>query len=312
MARRARSLSVWAAFLLVGVFVATAGAQTQALPRPSDDRTAQVDEALRLSHLRTNLASIRGRLADALDADRSNPEIQQWVAGSLKAAYAPDAYLRAIREALLARYDADAISRVRSWYRSPAGRKIARLEEATLEPGQGAAKKKYLAGLEDKQPSDYRLVLIFSIDEAAHTSAGAAAAITSTIRGLGQGIEQLGSGRERQDVRQLEDTLRKYGTDSRDDVADDVLRDLMYAYREATDAALRAYAEFLESDVGRWFIGTVARAHQAYFEGAVEQIAQDFVDAATRKPAPRPVSDSRPRERDTPPTLPGRAPPTRR
>ena len=62
----------------------------------------------------------------------------------------------------------------------------------------------------------------------------------------------------------------------------------MYAYREVIDADRRAYAESLESDVGRWFIGTAARAHQTYFEGAVEQIAQDFVDPVTHRPALRP------------------------
>jgi hypothetical protein len=74
----------------------------------------------------------------------------------------------------------------------------------------------------------------------------------------------------------------------------------MNAYREVIDADRRAYAESLESDVGRWF------------EGAVEQIAQDFVDAVTRKPASRPASSPRPRERGAPPALPDRASPARR
>ena len=294
--------------LLLGSLAATAGAQTPAPVRPPDERGAQVDDVLRLSHLKTYLASLRTRLLDSLDADRMNPEIRQWMAAGLKRAYSSEAYLRAIKQALLDGYDADGIDRTRTWYRSPAGRKIARLEEAALQPGQGPAKMRYLAGLEDRQPSDYRLVLLFSVDEGAHTSAGAVAAFQSTARGLGQGIDQLGSGAERPDVRQLADALRKYGTDARDDIADEVLRDLMYAYREATDADLRAYAEFLESDAGRWFVRTVARAHQGYFEGTVEQITEDFADAATRAPAAaRPAPDSRPPERGAPsPSLPPR------
>jgi hypothetical protein len=131
-----------AGLLLLGTFGAVANAQTQVPSRSPDERSGHVDETLHLSQLKTNLASIRARLVDALGTDRSNPETRQWIAGSLKAAYAPDEYLRAVREALLARYDANAINRVRSWYRSPADRKIARLEEAALERGQGAAKRK--------------------------------------------------------------------------------------------------------------------------------------------------------------------------
>jgi hypothetical protein len=148
-------------------------------------------------------------------------------------------------------------------------------------------------------------VLIFSIDEASHVSAGTGSALKASVNGWNLGIEQLASERERQEIRQIEAALRKYRAEFRDDVADDVLRELMYTYRDATDADLRAYAEFLESDAGKWFIGTAFKTHQAFFEKAAEQVAEDFVNTVTRKRSTRaPQPSTKPLQRDarTPPT----------
>lgn len=285
--------------LLLAIFASAAHAQDRAPVPPItlDDRGARVDEALRLSDFKAHLTAIRARLFGYLEVAQAGDEAKQWVAGSLQRVYSPDVYLKPIRQALLDDYDAGAMTRVLAWYRSPAGRKITRLEGAASQPGQGAAARKYLAGLENKQPSDYRLVLIFSIDEARHTSAGTASALRASINGWFLGIEQLPSEEERPAIRQIEASIREYRGELRDDLADDVLRELMYAYRDASDGDLRAYAEFLESDAGRWFIGTAFKAHQGYFEGAADLVAEDFVSTATRGPAtPLPAPPSRPKE----------------
>lgn len=311
--RLGRRVPLWTAVLLLAGVAASA--QDKAPGRLNadllDERRARVEEALRLSDLKTDLAAIRARLLGYVDADQ--PETRQWIAGSLKTVYAPAAYLKVITQALLDRYDADAMIHVLAWYRSPLGRKIARLEAAAQAPGQRAARTRYLAGLEERQPSDYRLVLIFSIDEAAHTSAATAGALTTSVDGWALGIEQLAGERDTQEIRQIEAALGKYRAESRDDVADDVLRELIYIYRDATDADLRAYAEFLESDAGKWFSGTAFKAHQAYFNTAADQIAQDLINTVTRnqvapppQPSARPINGGARNPPTTTPSLPAR------
>lgn len=317
MVRCGRVMPVWMVVVLLAAFTQAAQAQDNAPARPGatsyDERSMRVGEALRLSHLTACLAAIRARLLGYLDADQATHETRQWVAGSLKTAYSPDEYLSTIKLALLVGFDADALTRVTAWYRSPVGRKLVRLDEAAQVPGGAAARRKYFAALEDKQPSDYRLVLIFSIDEASRASAGTVGALKASIDGWILGIEQLGGEGERPEIRQIEAALRKSRAELRDDVADDVLRELLYTYRDATDADLRGYAEFLESAAGKWFIGTAFKAHRAYFEKATDQIAQDFVNVVTRKQAPRPPPPSpKPLQRGAPapsttaPSLPAR------
>jgi len=313
--RLGRRAPLWTAVLLTAALTGPASAQDRAPGRMNadspDERRVRVEEALRLSDLKADLAAIRTRLLGYLDADQ--PETRQRIVGSLKTVYAPAGYLMMTTQALLDHYDADALTHVLAWYRSPVGRKITRLEAAAQAPGQRAAQTRYWAGLEERRPSDYRLVLIFSIDEAAHTSAATAGALKASMEGWTLGIEQLAGERETQEIRQIETALGKYRAKSPDDVADDVLRELMYIYRGATDADLRAYAEFLESDAGKWFTGTAFKTHQAFFNTAPDHIAADFINTATGNQTLRPPQRSpKALERDartprpTAPSLPAR------
>ena len=283
-------LALWAVVALLAAFAGAAQAQDKAPTRPAttpyDERSIRVEEALRVSHLKAYLATIRARLLGYLDADQTGSETRQRIARSVKTAHSPEAYLSSIKLALLQRFDADALARVTTWYRSPIGRRLVRLDEAAQEPGPPVARRKYFAALEDKQPSDYRLVLIFSIDEAAQASAGIAGALQASIDGWSLGIERLGGGGKPPEIRQVEAAISKYRAQIRDDVADDVLRELMFTYRDASDADLRGYAEFLESDAGKWFIGSALTAHRAYFESATDKIAEDLVISVTRKDTP--------------------------
>src|SRR5207245_10906820 len=104
-----------------------------------------------------------------------------------------------------------------------------------------------------KQPSDYRLVLIFSLDEASRASEGTLAAEKAAVNGWNRGIEQILSGQERQEVAQTQVALDVFRAQIRDMVRDDVLPAMLYTYREASDDELRASLECLEAVAGHWF-----------------------------------------------------------
>src|SRR5713101_7714769 len=100
-------------------------------PAPLDDKGARVDEAMRVSGIRSHLALVRIRMRQILDEDpRVDYDARRWLAQTLDAAFSPETFAKPIRQALLDGYDGDALSRVLVWYRSATGRKIARLEQA--------------------------------------------------------------------------------------------------------------------------------------------------------------------------------------
>jgi hypothetical protein len=75
----------------------------------------------------------------------------------------------------------------------------------------------------------------------------------------------------------------------RDTVSEDVLREMMYTYRDATDTELRAYAEFLESDTGKWFINTAYKGKQAFLEKAADKVAEEYVRTIAPPSTPPPA-----------------------
>jgi hypothetical protein len=261
----------------------------KASPARPDDKGARVDEAMRISGVRSHLALVRIRMKQILDEDaRVDYDARRWLAQTLDAAFSPEAFARPIRQALLDGYDGGLLTRALVWYPSATGRKLARLEQAATEPGIAQARKVYLVSLENKQPSDYRLVLIFSLDEASRASEGTFAAEKAAVNGWNRGIEQILSGPERQEVAQTQIALDVFRAQSRDMVTDDVLREMLYTYRGASDIELCAYVEFLESDAGKWFFKTVDQGQQAPVERTVDKVADDFVATVLTKRVPRP------------------------
>ena len=280
-----------ATMLLAGWTLSAAaqqGSRARGRSAPVDEKSAAVDEALRLSGLRNQPAEARIWMRQLLDGTPNlDPEARNWLWQTLASPLSPEAYTKAVRQALLDDYHADALARVLGWYRSPPGRKMARLEQAGVEPGQGQARKAYLATLEGKPPSEQRLVAVFRIDEASRRSEGTFEAVKSVGGGWSRGIEDAVSDQARQRAVEAEIARDSFRAQTRDMVGEDVLKDMLYAYRDATDAELGAYAEFLESDAGRWFFNTAYKAQQTFLDKAASAIAEDSAAAMEGKGAGR-------------------------
>jgi len=296
MSRVARSATLsLAVFLLAGAALpaqAQDKSRARAKPAPVDEKSAGIDEALRLSGLRNHLTGVRVRMKQILEDNNPtlDPDVRQWLWQTLDVSFSPEAYTKPVKRALLDNYDADALTRVLIWYRSAAGKKMVRLEQSGVEPGQTQARKKYLATLEDKQPSEDRLVSVFRIDEASRASEGTFGAIKAVVNGWNRGIEQVVSEQGRQRAAQGEIARDIFRAQMRDTVGEDVLREMMYTHRAATDAELRAYAEFLESDAGKWFFNTAYKGQQAFLEKAVDKVAEEYVSTIYVKKTTRPPS----------------------
>jgi hypothetical protein len=304
------SFTARAAALMITALVLTgatmpARAQDKGRPHPktaapADQKSAAIDESLRLSGVRNHLAALRERLTRALEGDyRADFDVRRWATRMLASSFSAESYNKSIRQALLDYYNADIMARVVTWYRSGTGRKMVRLEQSGAEPGQEGARRNYLATLENKQPSEKRLVLIFRIDESLRASEDAFATIKAVATGWSRAVEELQGEGHRTEVGQLETALTIYRAQARDQVSEDVLREMMYTYREATDAELAAYAEFLDSDAGQWFFGTVDKGFRVFLDKAADRMAQDYVNSVITKKPTGPSASAPP-----PPTAP--------
>jgi hypothetical protein len=291
---RLAALSLAAFLLAWAALPAQSQDKSRARPRPApvDEQSAGIDGALRLSGLRNHLTGLRVRMKQILEDINPtlDPDVRQWLWQTLDVSFSPKAYTKPVKQALLDNHDADALTRVLIWYRSATGKKMVRLEQSGVEPGHTQARKKYLATLEDKQPSEDRLVAVFRIDEASRTSEGTFGAIKAVVNGWNRGIEQVMSEEGPHRAAQGEIARDVFRAQIRDTVGEDVLREMMYTYRDATDTELRAYAEFLESDAGKWFFNTAYKGQQAFLEKAVDKVAEEYAGTIYVKKTTRPPS----------------------
>lgn len=274
-------LSLAAALLSVNAEPALAQDKGRVHPRsaPVDERTAGIDEAMRLSGLRNHFAAVRQRLRQTLgDASADlTYDSRQWLWKTLDASFSPPAYTNSAKQAFLDNYDADALAGVLFWYRSATGKKLVRLEQGGAEPGQSEARKRYLATLEAKQPTETRLVLIFRIDEASRASEKTLAAMKAVVAGWSRGIEEVVAEREPERSARGEVARNTFRAQARDAVSEDVLREMLYTYRSAGDAELRAYAGFLESDAGKWFFNAINKGDEIFLAQVVGKLADEYV-----------------------------------
>jgi len=161
-----------------------------------------------------------------------------------------------------------------------AGRKIARLRQAATEPGIAQARKAYLAtsrqaavGLSSR--------LIFSV-----TRPLAPPREPLPPRRPPSRLEPRDSSRSSPagaaTGAQTQVVLDVFRAQIRDMVSDDVLREMLYTYREASDVELRAYVEFLESTRASGSSRRV-QGQQAVVEKAVDKVADDFVATVLTK-----------------------------
>lgn len=294
-----RSAHVAVVFLAAALLYASAEpalAQDKARARPKaapvDERAAGIDEAMRLSGLRNHFGAVRQRLRQTLeDAGQELAyDARQWLWKSLDASFSPHAYMDSVKQALLDNYDADAVAGVLVWYRSAPGKALVRLEQSGAEPGRSQARKRYLATLEAKQPSESRLVLIFRIDEASRASDDTLAAMKAVAGGWSRGIEEVVSEREPERAARGELARDTFRAQARDAVSEDVMREMLYTYRDLSDAELRAYAGFLESDAGKWLFNAVYKGGEVFLEKVVSKVAEEYVANIYDKQTPRPRS----------------------
>jgi hypothetical protein len=284
-----------AAFVLAGATLparAQDKSRVRVKPAPVDDKVAGIDEALRRSGLRNHLTRVRVRMKQTIEDNNPDldADVRQWLWRTLDVSFSPEAYTKPVKQALLDNYDADFLTRVLVWYHFPAGKKMVRLEHSGVEPGQDQARNKYLATLENRQPSEERLVAIFRIDEASRASEGTFGAIRAVVDGWNRGIEQVMPEPSQQRAAQGAIARNMFRAQMRDAVSEEVLRELMYTYRGATDAELQAYAEFLESDAGKWFFSTAYKGQQAFLEKAVDKVAETYVNTLYADQTTRPRS----------------------
>jgi len=248
--------------------------------RPSEITAAAVDELLELSGLKERLvtlaAGLRAQLHHPGMTEQEHATVDRVVARYL----GPEMLYARTRLAFGSAVNSSTVAAALAWYRSPLGRRIV---AADLDVSADGGRPVTMG-----QPSAERLPLIERLDEAGGASEAALDITMALVRSLARAADwilpvhaRLGPGRLEQRI-----TLTRFAAFP--EIRRAYLVNMLVAYRGLDDDELAAYARWVESSAGRWFVEAMNRAVVDAVGMAAELAAVELVTLL-----PQTVGDSR-------------------
>lgn len=213
-------------------------------------------------------AMVTGALAGMADAG----DIERLVTQSFDA----ERMYRLLAAGIDREFDAERLSGLLTWFRTPLGRRIVRLEVEAA--GASEDEVAAFAGRSAAAPPEVaRAPLLERLDAAALGTEMTIDMLLAVYRG----IERAAAPPAPAAPRPPGDGAAAVPRELLDAAHARVIAQSRFAYRALTDDELAAYVAFLEQDAGRWFGGVMRRALSA----AIETVSED---AARRVFATRP------------------------
>jgi len=285
MVRRSMVLAGFATMLVSSGIAAAAtverGGDGRTVARPDRPSAAEIralDNLLERSGLRVQLESLsagvrvqflrgRGQLSgqDRITVDRIVSE--RFDATAL--------YAR-MRLEFERNLDAAKLTKALAWYDSPLGRRITGLELASLVSDGGPDA---LAELDKDRPSSRRIGLIERLDASGGASETTVDVTMAIVRSLTQAFQPSLPAVARLSAGQLDDQLAQARNRTLERIRDACLVNMLVAYRSLSDQELHEYVQFVESEVGHWYMNVMNTALLTAVDVAAEATAAELVTA---------------------------------
>ena len=220
---------------------------------PPIDRSkvpAAVIEIVESAAVRAHLERLSRDVLAWFNAAADRVEAAEARRGLLARAFDPDTLERRVTHVLTERLDAPRREQLLAWFRSPLGRRIARLEAEVSRPGPAHTMVRFVDELPTRLPPTKRIALVQRLLRAQKITADPIetrnlfrAAIERTAR-LQPGALSLPYDDEASQLQLVEAATLSYVVTA------------VFAYRDLSDEELAAYAAFAESPAGDWLTKT--------------------------------------------------------
>jgi hypothetical protein len=240
------------------------------------DPARQATDLLELSGLEAQLESLPPQVLQGIQSSplQLGPDLGGKLVALVQEEYAPERVRRDIVARLATEMDADRATRAIEWFRSPAGTRLRRAEEAASTAEAMAGMQAFARRLALSGPTPERLALVTRIDTASRSTDLVLDTIFSTALAVA-----LTLGAAQESAATAEEIMGEFEApraQMRPEIQETVRISYLYAYRDLTDAELDAYATFLESDPGRWYSRAVSRAFLGALTGSAKRLGTGF------------------------------------
>ncbi|GJL78966.1 MAG: hypothetical protein NPINA01_19550 [Nitrospinaceae bacterium] len=171
-----------------------------------------------------------------------------------------EAWLKSIRNRMLANYKPHYTGAVLKWYESPLGKKVVRAEIQDLAQGMTKEKEAFIGQLKIFPPQEDRLEMAERFEEAI----GITNYTMDTVLMFVKVLIPFNGQFQGKSPRTISNNLRE---DLQDSMREQILQSILYKFRHLSDKEFSKYVNFVTSQAGRWFF-------RSYFRGSRDAMGQ--------------------------------------
>lgn len=244
-------------------------------------RIGLVEELLGITLAKRALAELASHPPKYPETDPTTAKMRAVVNRMMTEAVNPAATYPVFREGMRSRVDDALLAEVLTWYRTPIGRKLAKLAVDAESPQGQAELPAFAEKVRRDPPGEERIALVDRLDAGLGLTETKLDVFGVSLKMMAQMLESAGSQGAR--ARMSEDVVSVMRNRMRASARPTSLLTLLYAYRAVPDAELESYVEFLETDAGRWYSRTTRTALTEMIEAVLEKASGRIAAVAGKR-----------------------------
>ncbi len=268
------SLSVWMllAVLSTPLILSTAYAAKVPVKKSRQEQKNQaIDELMRLSGFDLMFEYYGSQFLQQSIAPKSLPAEQIiMLRNILDRVSEPEDFSRTVSQYMVKNYRSGYVKPLMNWYRSPLGQKVVAGEKQVNDSAYNIDKEQFVERLKFYPPREERLALIEGLEK----SMGLTDQSLDVFMTLVKVLIPLNKHLEDRSTRSVVNEIRQELYDS---FQEQVLRNLLFAYRDVTDKELEQYRRFVSTGAGRWFVQSSQKGTK-FFYGRVVVRVEDLMN----------------------------------
>lgn len=246
---------------------------------------ALIGQVFEVTGLARSIDAMQQRIGASLESFaaylRVSPEQQQLIHSAQLEAFPPDALRDRLQQRFRAQFNEAKLRAVLTDFSGPVGRRMKELSAAGERDEQ--AFLHFAEQLRIQPPADKRKALLQRLDGAIGASQWAVEMAVGSTRA----ILPAAAAAEGKRVADLEGQMAGLRATLEPLIRESFVSRLAYAYRDATDDELAAFAAIYESPAGKWYTDNVSQAMREHFQGGLERFAGRLAEvfASQKRPA---------------------------
>ncbi|MDY7233223.1 hypothetical protein [Hyalangium rubrum] len=249
------------------------------------DPDAVVREILELSGARKQIeqlvANSQSEIGDA--RGQLKPKEQKQFQASMQRVFQTEPLYQALFAHHRGAYDAKKSAAVLEWLRTPLARKAVELEVRALSVKERPALRKYAQQIQSKPPPAARQAILERLQEASRVMEFNRRMVSVMLRSVVSAFNAAAPPEKRLPPGKLDEVITRGQEQIGPTLRQSVRAIVLYTYRDLPDADVRAYTQFLESDLGRWYVQVNMDANVSAIEQASTKLGQELSQIMEQK-----------------------------